>query len=141
MVFDYDSDETALNPKPENPALYEWKRKNIENYLFVPDAWIQAATGGELFHEAAAQTIRKFFRSENLNLPEGEQWQTLQSSIFKVLDGKRLLFEAEESLFNSLKKCQTPVILPREKIASSMKKEEMHQDIFDFFEKLRIFTS
>ena len=141
MLFDYDSDETALNPKPENPALFEWRRKNIENYLFVPNAWIQAATGGELFQEAAAQMIRKFFKSENLNLPEGEQWQTLQTSIFKVLDGKRLLFEAEGSLFNGLKKCQTPVILPREKIASSMKKEEMHQDIFDFFEKLRVFTS
>jgi energy-coupling factor transporter ATP-binding protein EcfA2 len=141
MLFDYDSDEAAFHPPADNPALFEWKRKNIENYLFIPDAWIQAATGGELFHDAAAQTIKKFFKSENLNLPEGEQWRTLQTNIFKVLDGKKLLFDAEESLFNNVRKCQTPVILPREKVASSMKKEEMHQDIFNFFEKLRLFTA
>jgi hypothetical protein len=141
MLFDYDSDEAAFHPPADNPALFEWKRKNIENYLFIPDAWIQAATGGELFHDAAAQMIKKFFKSENLNLPEGEQWRTLQTNIFKVLDGKKILFDAEESLFNSLRKCQTPVILPREKVASSMKKEEIHQDIFNFFEKLRAFTA
>jgi predicted GTPase len=65
----------------------------------------------------------------------------LQTNIFKVLDGKKLLFDAEESLFNIVRKCQTPVILPREKIASSMKKEEIHQDVSDFFEKLRAFTA
>ena len=58
-----------------------------------------------------------------------------------MLDGKRLLFDGEESLFSGLRKCQTPVILPREKVASSMKKEELHQDILDFFEKLRAFTT
>ena len=32
ILFDYDSDE-GFHPEPGNPALFEWKRKNIENYL------------------------------------------------------------------------------------------------------------
>src|SRR4030067_3426978 len=43
MLFDYDDSENAFHPKPDNLVLYEWKRKNIENYLLVPDAWIRAA--------------------------------------------------------------------------------------------------
>lgn len=140
MLFDYDSDET-FHPASNNPALFEWKRKNIENYLFVQEAWIQAATGGELFHEPAAQIIKRFFTTESLKLPEGEEWRTLQTNIFKVLDGKKLLFDAPESLFNKLRKCQTPVALPRENIARAMKESELHQDVLDFFDKLRAFTT
>ena len=137
MVFDYDSDKTAFHPEPDNPALFEWKRKNIENYLFVPEAWIQAATKGELFHDPAAQAITRFFKSENLSLPEGETWRTVGASIFKVLDGKKLLFESENSLFHRLRKCDTPVVLPREAVAAAMKPEEIHQDVHDFFAKLQ----
>ena len=43
MLFDYDDSDTAFHPEPDNPALAEWKRKNIENYLLVPDAWKRAA--------------------------------------------------------------------------------------------------
>jgi hypothetical protein len=74
-------------------------------------------------------------------LPEGEEWRTLQTNIFKVLDGKKLLFDAPESLFNKLRKCQTPVALPRENIARAMKESELHQDVLDFFDKLRAFTT
>jgi hypothetical protein len=137
MVFDYDSDETAFHPEPDNPALFEWKRKNIENYLFVPDAWIQAATKGELFHEPAGQVITKFFKSQLLSLPEGETWRTVEADIFKVLDGKKLLFDADNSLFHRLRKCETPVGLPREAVAAAMKPEEIHQDVHDFFAKLQ----
>ena len=42
VLFDYDDDKT-YHPGSDNPGLYEWKRKNIENYLLVPDAWIRAA--------------------------------------------------------------------------------------------------
>ena len=136
MLFDYDSDET-FHPEPANPALFEWKRRNIENYLFVPDAWIQAATKRELFHEPAAQVIVKFFKTENLSLPDGENWRTVQANIFKVLDGKKLLFNSENSLFHRLRKCDTPVILPREAVAAAMKLEEIHQDVHDFFDKLQ----
>ncbi len=137
MVFDYDSDETAFHPKLENPALFEWKRRNIENYLFVPEVWIQAATKGELFHESATQTITRFFKSENLSLPEGETWRTVEANIFKLLDGKKLLFDADNSLFHRLRKCQTPVELSREAVAAAMSPDEIHQDVHDFFAKLQ----
>ena len=43
MLFDYDDSQRAFHPDPDNPVLYEWKRKNIENYLLVPDAWLRVA--------------------------------------------------------------------------------------------------
>jgi predicted ATP-dependent endonuclease of OLD family len=39
MLFDYDDAETAFHPASTNRSLFEWRRKNIENYLLVPDAW------------------------------------------------------------------------------------------------------
>ena len=38
MLLDYD-DRATFHPEPKNPTVVEWKRKNIENYLLVPDAW------------------------------------------------------------------------------------------------------
>lgn len=35
MLFDFDNEDFAFKPKPGNQVLYEWKRKNIENYLFM----------------------------------------------------------------------------------------------------------
>ena len=141
MVFDYDSDETAFHPGKENPALFEWKRKNIENYLFVPPAWVQAATRGELFHAPAAEVITRFFKAENLSLPEGAAWRTVEASIFKVLDGKKLLFDGETSLFHRLRKSQTPVLLPREAVAAAMQPDEIHEDVHDLFAKVHALTA
>ena len=42
MIFDYDTEKTAFHPEETNEVLFEWKRKNIENYLLVPDAWKKA---------------------------------------------------------------------------------------------------
>ena len=40
VLFDYDDDDQAFHPEANDPkqSLYEWRRKNIENYLLVPDA-------------------------------------------------------------------------------------------------------
>lgn len=135
MLFDYDSKDT-YHPEPDKPSLHEWGRRNIENYFFVPEVWVRVATGEELFHEPARETIVKFFRSENLSLPPGQNWRTTQANIFKVLDGKTLLFESENSLFHQLRKCPTPVIVPRENVAGAMTPETIHQDVHDFFAKL-----
>ena len=43
VLFDFDTSENACHPDPTNPALSEWKRRNIENYLLVPQAWQRAA--------------------------------------------------------------------------------------------------
>jgi len=140
MVFDYDSDETAFHPGPDNPVLFEWNRKNIENYLLVPHAW-KAAIKEALFHQPAVEVITHFFKSENLNLPEAETWQSVKANIFKVFDGKKLLFDAEDSLFHRLRTCEKPVILPRETIAAAMEKEDIHQDVHDFFATIQKIVS
>jgi hypothetical protein len=136
MVFDYDSDETAFHPEPKNPALFEWKRRNIENYLLVPGAWKAAIREG-LLHVPAFDIIDRFFEGENISLPKGETWRSVKANIFKVLDGKKLLFDASDSLFHRLRECRTPVILPRETVAAAMKEEEIHEDVHEFFEVLR----
>lgn len=38
VLFDYDT-EKSFHPDENNPVIKEWKRKNIENYLLVPEAW------------------------------------------------------------------------------------------------------
>jgi hypothetical protein len=70
-------------------------------------------------------------------LPDGETWHTVDADIFKLVDGKKLLFESESSLFHRLRKCQPAVVLPREAVAAAMKPEQIHQDVHGFFEKLR----
>ena len=105
MLFDYDDSENAFHPKPDNLVLYEWKRKNIENYLLVPDAWIRAAlkyleiNPDELFSAPINKLISDFFASENLTLPKGKSWNNLTARVFKDVDGKRLLFEDDIHFF------------------------------------------
>ncbi|MGA1355067.1 MAG: ATP-dependent nuclease [Prochlorothrix sp.] len=110
MLVDYDEDEVALNPRADNPVLYEWRRKNIENYLLVPAAWKRAIVAQEPRLAAPADTtalllqvIDDFFQGENLTLPPGQSWQTVKANIFQVVNGKRLLFEQPDSLFQRLK--------------------------------------
>ena len=143
MLFDYDSEENAFHPDDANAALFEWGRKNIENYLLVPDAWTRAATrdlslpDGDLMAEPARQVIDGFFANENLTLPRGQTWQNVSANIFTVVDGKKLLFDSKTSLFAKLERMDPPVKTIREKIAGAMHEGEIHQDINAFFTKLR----
>lgn len=78
MLFDHDNNAAAFHPEPGNPALAEWKRKNIENYLLVPEAWKRAALRSltcdenDLFAQAALQASADFFAGQNLTLPPGK---------------------------------------------------------------------
>lgn len=142
MLFDYDDSENAFHPKPDNLVLYEWKRKNIENYLLVPDAWIRAAlkyleiNPDELFSAPINKLISDFFASENLTLPKGKSWNNLTARVFKDVDGKRLLFEDDNSLFHILRNNEPSVELIRESIAVNMIADEIHEDVHAFFKKL-----
>ncbi len=142
MLFDYDDSETAFHPEPDNPALYEWNRKNIENYLLVPDAWQRAALkqlnikADELFSVPISKLIDDFFKGENLTLPPTKTWRQLSANVFQVVDGKRLLFESDNSLFQVLRDNDPSVELIRENVAVNMTSEEIHDDIFAFFNKL-----
>ena len=146
MLFDYDDAKKAFHPSAGNPALFEWKRKNIENYLLVPDAWRRAALSrlrlaeDDLFAQPTLAAIDGFFRDENLTLPPGRTWRNVSANIFAVVDGKKLLFENPNSLFQRLKAGDPPLQLLREEVALLMRPDEVHDDVHDFFGKLKMAT-
>lgn len=148
ILFDYDEESTSFHPDANNRVLYEWGRKNIENYLLVTDAWIRAAlqkvgiTEEENFSTPIEDLIREFFASENLTLPPNQSWREVKASIFKVVNGKKILFENPDSLFQVLKAYQSPIAsfpaleLTREMVAVNMLSDEIHEDVHRFFNKV-----
>jgi hypothetical protein len=142
MVFDFDTERTAFHPEANNPTLFEWSRKNIENYLLVPGAWHRAVLDdpafslGEIFASQATECIQRFFADQNLTLPAGRTWRDLSANVFQVVDGKRILFENQDALFHQLKQVDPKLWLSRERVAGAMKTEELHVDVLALFEKL-----
>ncbi|MBI5550962.1 MAG: hypothetical protein HY911_05585 [Desulfobacterales bacterium] len=142
MIFDYDESEKGFHPQADNPTLSEWKRKNIENYLLVPDAWRRAAQGqllcdGDiLFEDPTIRKIDEFFTAQNLTLPPKSTWRSLNANIFKIVDGKRILFEDDDSLFHQLRKGSPSIELIREKVAMTMRPDEIHEDVHLFINKM-----
>jgi hypothetical protein len=142
MLFDYD-DRATFHPEPDNPTLVEWKRRNIENYLLVPDAWRRAAqrfSSGELFVQPGLRVIDEFFAGQNLTLPPGKAWRNVAANVFIVVDGKRILFEDDNSLFQQLRRATPSLQLIREQIAATMLAGEIHQDVHDFMDKVLVLT-
>lgn len=144
MLFDFDDEATAFHPPPGNRVLFEWKRKNIENYFLVPDAWRRAAVSelaaDDLFTQPTFRLIDEFFASENLTLPAGRTWRGLNANIFKVIDGKRILFEDADGLYHQLRAGTPSVSLDRAKLALSMTADEIHDDVHEFIAKVRVLT-
>ncbi len=142
MLFDYDDSDSAFHPEADNPTLAEWRRKNIENYLLVPDAWKRAAlkklqcSESDLFAQAILNAIDEFFVGQNLTLPPGKTWRNVTANVFSVVDGKRILFENDDSLFHQLRNGSPSAHLPREQVAMSMLAEEIHEDVHHFIDKL-----
>ena len=142
MLFDLDNEAGAFHPAADNPSLTEWRRKNIENYLLVPAPWRHAAlallqcTEDDFFAQDALQTIDGFFTDQNLTLAAGRTWRNVTASIFSVLDGKRILFENNDSLFHKLRGTSLPVEVLRERVAALMTADEIHEDVHQFFAKL-----
>jgi hypothetical protein len=142
MLFDYD-ERATYHPEADNPALAEWKRKNIENYLLVPDSWMRAAEkfgAGPLFVQPALQAIDDFFVGQNLTLPPGRTWRNVAANVFSAVDGKRILFEDDNSLFQQLRTGTHAVQLPREQIAGIMRADEIHDDVHQFMGRLARLT-
>ena len=141
VLFDYDS-EDGYHPEPGNAVLAEWKRKNIENYLLVPDAWKRAAmsqmgcTEDDLFAQQVLQEIDAFFAEQNLTLPPGSTWREIAANIFEVVDGKRILFENDDSLFHRLRSSSPSVEILRENVALGMLADELHEDVHRFMGRL-----
>ncbi len=140
ILFDYDSDD-SYHPEPDNEVLFEWRRRNIENYLLVSSAWKRAIleqrkeVNIDLFNTPIIRLVDDFFAKENLTLPIGKSWQNVDANIFKVVNGKKILFEQDDSLFQELNK-KFEVKINRECVSRSMQLAELHDDIVSFFEKL-----
>lgn len=147
MLFDYDDSNKAFHPKPGNPTLVEWKRKNIENYLLVQDTWKRAVLRqmkcgeDDLFAQPILKTIDKFFTEQNLTLPNGKSWKNVTANIFSVVNGKSILFENDDSLFHQLRKGTPSLQLLREQVAISMTADEIHEDVHLFIGKLIAMTN
>jgi len=147
LLFDYDDSDTAFHPQPDNPSLAEWKRKNIENYLLIPDAWKRAALHqmecgeDDLFALPVLRTIDEFFSGQNLTLPPGRTWRNLAANVFGVVDGKRILFGNDDALFHQLRNGSPSVKLVREQVAMSMVVDEIHEDVHQFIGKLVALTT
>lgn len=138
QLLDYDT-EGGYHPE-NNPCIREWKRKNIDNYLLVPPAWKRAISKqlnqpiDSLFLSPYNKIITDFFTEQNLTLPPNATWRDVKANIFSIVDGKKLLFENKDSLFQCIKASNNKqLIINRQTIAASMLKEELHQDIIDFF--------
>lgn len=146
VLLDYDNEDT-YHPDNNNPCLKEWKRKNIDNYLLVPEAWRRAVaiqlneSEDSLLLNPYFEIINEFFESQNLTLPRNANWRTVNANIFTVVDGKRILFSDQNSLFNQiLVESQGQLKISRQNVALAMLKEEIHQDVYDFFEILSRIT-
>jgi hypothetical protein len=106
-------------------------------------AWRRALTevlqcaDGDLFAQSALQNIEEFFVNENLTLPQGKTWRTITANVFSVVNGKRILFENDRSLFHILRNGEPSAELVRERVASSMTADEIHEDVHGFFNKLK----
>ncbi len=143
MLFDYDDRDNAFRPAPDDLALAEWKRKNIENYLLVPEAWRRAALrllncgDDDLFAQSALGVISTFFADQNLTLPSGKTWRNVSANIFSTVNGKHILFEDDDSLFQTLRNGNPTGGLIRESVAAAMTADEIHEDVHNFFDKLR----
>ena len=142
MLFDFDNHDEAFHPRADNPSLAEWRRKNIENYLLVMPAWRRAVAQtlqigeDDLFAASVMQSVDQFFANENLTLPKGKNWRDISANIFQQVDGKRILFKNDASLFHTLRNGDPSIELPRERVAAVMTADEIHQDVHDFFNKL-----
>ncbi len=146
MLFDYDSDDEAFHPQAATPSLAEWRRKNIENYLLVAPAWRRAALQvlqlppdmpqDDLFAQPVLKAVDQFFADENLTLPVGKTWRNVSANIFQEVDGKRILFKNDASLFHTLRNSDPSVEVLRDRVAAVMTADEIHDDIHQFFGKL-----
>ena len=76
-----------------------------------------------------------FFSEQGIILPKGFNWQNVKANIFEVIDGKKILFENHDSLFQRLKEGDD-LKINRERIANNMTADHLHNDIINFFEFL-----
>lgn len=90
----------------------------------------------DLFAQPIFYVIDEFFVGQNLTLPPGKTWRNVTANVFSVVDGKRILFKDDDSLFQRLRNGALPVAPTREQVAMSMTADEIHEDVHQFISKL-----
>jgi hypothetical protein len=147
VILDFDDEKTAINPPANQQTMNEWKRKSIDNYLLVPEAWKRAVAKEmnesieSLFVSPYFGIIDDAFTQQNLFLPSKSEWKTLKAQIFSIVDGKKLLFSNPDSLFHQIKsEGNNGLKINRTSVASAMLPEEIHEDVVRFFENLEKIT-
>jgi len=141
ILFDYDNENEAFNPPDNQPVLNEWKRKNIDNYLLVPQAWKRAVERYSniqgLFLEPYNSVIDDFFSRQGLTLTNGSSWKNIETPGFRFVDGKKLLFENQDCLFEIIRNMDdTQIKINRSSVAASMTQDEIHEDVLLLFDNL-----
>ena len=92
-------------------------------------------TAPNLVNQPILEVINDFFVEQNLTLPKGKTWRTVSADVFSAVDGKKLLFEQADSLFQRISiKCGLKI--NRETLSNNFKPEELHQDVIDLFDML-----
>jgi hypothetical protein len=86
------------------------------------------------------QAIDNFFAGENLTLPAGKNWRDVSANVFKVVDGKLILFADNDSLFQKLRNASPSLVLTREQVAMNMTDDEIHDDVHGFIGKVVAMT-
>ncbi len=127
---------------PNDPSVYEWGRKNIDNYFFVEDLWYRLLPKCQQFHKDQLYKIINGFLNENTLLHLHIDYKTTNLRPFKEFDGKKLLFEEEQCLYNQIKNyCLKNTLSFNPKyyeIALAMKPNEIHKDIEQFFKQCNL---
>jgi len=72
-----------------------------------------------------------------LNLGNGETWRHVNANIYKQLDGKKMLFENDDSLFQKLRSDNPLLILQRDYVAGHMDFDEIHEDVHVLMAKIK----
>jgi hypothetical protein len=89
-----------------------------------------------MFQSQVDKIVTDFFDEQNLSLPKKSTWENVDANIFKIIDGKRILFDDDKSLFNQLQKEGFGV--SREDVALRMNSSEIHIDIKSLFSKIEL---
>jgi hypothetical protein len=84
--------------------------------------------------------IDDFFVGQNLTLAPGRTWREVSANIFSVVNGKKILFESADGLFQQLRAAEPSVSLIREAVALGMTADEIHQDVHEFIAKMKAMT-
>ena len=90
----------------------------------------------DLFVQPVLKMIDQFFTDENLTLSSRKTWRNVSANIFGAVDGKRILYANNNSLFHILRNGNPSVELTPERVAATMTAEEIHEDVHQFFGKL-----